>query len=177
MAFSTPSTWVAGTVLTAAQLNTDVRDNIAWMATDSPIARAYNNAAFSHTSTGNALSVTLNSERFDNAALHDTSSNTSRMTIPSGGGGKYLCGGSVEFASNATGHRVLSMYVNATTYAATQTVPAVSGSVVTIAICTVWSFSAADYAEMQAFQNSGGNLNVNATTSYSPEFWIQWLRT
>lgn len=177
MAYSTPSTFVAGNVLTASQLNTNLRDNIAWIATDSPAARAYKSSAFSHTSTGNALSITLDSERFDNAAVHDTSSNTSRMTIPASSGGKYLCGGSVEFAANATGHRVLSMYVNATTYTATQTVPAISGSVVTIAICTVWSFAAADYAEMQAFQNSGGNLNVNATSSYSPEFWVQWFRT
>ena len=86
MSYSAPFTAVAGTAWRAADWNTNGRDNIAWLATDSPSCRAYNNANISMTS-GAATAVTLNSERFDNAAMHSTSSNTSRITVPTGGGG------------------------------------------------------------------------------------------
>lgn len=177
MAFSTPQTFVAGNVLTAAQLNTDVRDNTAWLATDSPTARAYNSAAFSHTSTGNSLAITLDSERFDNAAMHDTSSNTARMTIPSGGDGKYLFGGSIEYASNGTGLRTIGVRSGGATFIATQTFEASGTNVTTGSVCSVYSLAAAAYVEMTSYQNSGGNLNINASSAYSPEFWIQWIRT
>ena len=43
------------------------------------------------TTTGGVdTAVTFNTEYFDTDAFHDTSSNTSRITIPAGKGGKYL---------------------------------------------------------------------------------------
>ena len=175
MAFTTPFTAVAGTAWKSADWNTYARDNIAWIATDSPVCRAYSSVAFSHTSSGSALAVTLDSERFDNAAIHSTSTNTSRLTIPTGAGGKYLFGGTVEFAPNATGLRAVSGRVNGATYVTSQSFPA-AASATTGSICSVYSFAAADYIEMMAFQSSGGTLAVSATSAYSPEFWIQWIR-
>ena len=86
MAFTTPATAVAATALTASFLNVNVRDNIAWMATDSPSCNVYNNANIS-IATGTNTALTFNSERYDNAAMHSTSSNTQRITAPTGGGG------------------------------------------------------------------------------------------
>ena len=176
MAYSTPSTFVAGNVLTAAQLNTNLRDNIAWIATDSPVCRAYKSTAFSHNSTGNSLPITLDSERFDNAAIHNTSSSTTRMTIPTGGDGKYLFGGSIEYAANATGVRTIGVRSGGTLFIATQTFQASGTNVTTGSVCSVYSLAAAGYVEMTSYQNSGGNLDINASSAYSPEFWIQWIR-
>ena len=51
-------------------------------------AIAYNNAAFTYTSS--ATVVTFPSEEIDTDTFHSTSTNTGRMTIPSGKDGKYL---------------------------------------------------------------------------------------
>src|SRR5689334_21709554 len=101
MAFTTPATATAGTVLTASFLNTYLRDNISWLATDSPCCRVFNSATIALTN-GVTKSITFDSERFDNAAMHDTSSNTARITIPTGGGGKYMFGVNYLLASNPT---------------------------------------------------------------------------
>ena len=177
MAFTTPATAVAGTVLTASWLNTYVRDNVAWMATDSPAARAYNSANLS-TTTGVATALTLNSERFDNAAVHDTGSNTSRMTIPTGGGGKYIIGGGVTWASSALG-AIRNSFVllnGATILVVEQREPSAATNSQS-GPCTTYALADADYVELIAQQDSTGNLNVNVAGNYSPEFWVLWTRT
>jgi hypothetical protein len=179
MAFTTPATAVAGNILTASWLNTYVRDNVAWSATDSPACRAYNNATISHSSTGNWQAVTLNSERFDNAAMHSTSSNTERITVPSGGAGKYLVAGNLAWLQNATGQRQLGIGVNGVaTFAAVQGGPIVSGTVNTnLAVMAVYSMAVADYFAMGGFQDSGGALDMTSQANYSPEFYAFWFRT
>jgi hypothetical protein len=51
-------------------------------------AKAYNSAT--QTVNNTTASLTLDSEEFDTDGFHSTSSNTERMTIPAGMGGKYL---------------------------------------------------------------------------------------
>ena len=68
-------------------------------------ARVYNSTDFTHNSTGNWVAVTFDTERFDTDTIHSTSTNTSRLTINTGG--KYLIGGAVTFTANATGQRQL----------------------------------------------------------------------
>lgn len=177
IAFTTPATAVAGTVLTAAWLNTYVRDNVAWIATDSPSCRAYNSANISITTSAVAQAVTLNSERFDNAAMHSTVTNTSRMTIPTDGGGKYLMGSGAQFASSAAGtYRYSYFQINATTIVGGGISTPSAGYNPLVTLATVYSMAAADYAEMWVQQDSGGALNLLASSAYSPEFWVFWYR-
>lgn len=177
MAYTTPATSVAGTVLTASHLNTYVRDNVAWLATDAPACRAYNSAAVAVASSGTASAITLNSERYDNGAIHSTSSNTSRMTVPSGGGGKYLVGGGLQWSISAAGnYRQLRLIQNATTYIGYQTSQP-SATHASEATCTTsYALAAADYVEMFGCQDSGGSLNVTVGTNYAPELWLTWYR-
>lgn len=175
MAYTTPRTYVAGEVHTAAHHNTYERDNIAWLATDSPSCRVYNNAAISITSGVNTT-LTFNSERFDNATMHSTSVNTGRITIPSGGGGKYLVGGVVEWNAAAGGnYRDTRIRNNGTTYHAGVTITPTGAASQVVPPVGVWSYSAADYVEMIATQDSGGAINVNSANG-SPEFWAFWFR-
>ena len=178
MGWTAPFTAVAGTAWKAADWNTYGRDNLAWLATDSPACRAYNSAAISHTTTGAWQALTFNSERFDNASMHSTASNTSRFTIPTGGGGKYLCGAVFEFGSNATGFREAGIEVNGTSFVAVSaTVSVGAGAGTAMTITTATSLAAADYVEVMAWQNSGGALNVTNNANYSPEGWVMWFRT
>lgn len=178
MAYTTPATAVAGTALTAAFLNTNLRDNIAWIATDSPACRAYNSATISHAASGTFQALTMNSERYDNAAVHSTASNTSRFTVPTGAGGKWILGGLLSFANNATGNRGGRMRVNGTTEVAGQITAASTGDTDTsdFTITTVYALSAADYFELVGFQSSGGALNMLTGANYSPEAWGFWTR-
>jgi hypothetical protein len=175
--FTAEATAVAGTALTAAFLNTNLRDNVQWLATDSPCVRAYNSAAIS-IPTGADTLVTLNSERFDNAAMHSTSSNTSRLTVPTGGGGKYLFGGVVDFGLNSIGGRGCHIKLNSATFIAKTVMQAnADGGSSSSTVTSSYAMNAADYIDMFAYQGSGGNLNLTSTTAYSPEAWAYWLRT
>lgn len=138
-----------------------------------PTVRAYNSAALSILDNGAFQALTLDSERWDTDAMHSTSSNTSRLTCVTPG--VYDIVGHAEFASNATGARVLRVLLNGATPIAVQTNPALSGNVHRLSVAAQYRLAAGDYVELQAFQNSGGALNVNASANHSPEFGMTWL--
>jgi len=81
MVWTTPRTWTTGEVVTAAIMNTHVRDNLNFL-------RAHHGArVFKSTSQtvagGNTDVVSFNSEDYDTDAAHDNVTNNSRITIPS----------------------------------------------------------------------------------------------
>jgi hypothetical protein len=134
-----------------------------------PSARVYNNAAISHAISGTAQALTFNSERHDNANLHDTVTNTSRLTAPVAG--VYDISGHIDFAANATGARAAQIRVNGTTIIANKNEMArTDGNAHTISIQTQYKLAAGDYVELLSNQFSGGALNINASPNYSPEF-------
>lgn len=135
-----------------------VRDNCEFLV-DPPAASVYNSAAVSLTS-GTQTAMNADSEFFDNASMHSTSVNTSRITF--GTAGRYLLVTTVNFAANATGLRAVRFLVNGTTALQGIKVPAVTdGSETTLVTATrLYTFAATDYAEVQARQLSGGALNA-----------------
>lgn len=142
---------------------------------DPPRCRLTNSAAISLT---NALTtaVTFDTEVFDEGGLHSTSSNTSRVTIPTGGSGLYLIGASVEFAANATGVRDMFIVLNGASSIGVMRSTTPSGTSTTrLATSTVYALNDGDYVELRVNQTSGGALNLNASTDYSPVLWACWL--
>ena len=177
IAYSTDRTFVAGETETAAIFNTYLRDNMKWLSTDAPCVLAYNNANISHSVSATYRAVTLNSERFDNATLHSTSSNTERITIPSGSDGKYIFGGEIGWASNATGIRVVVIALNGiATFLVGQYTIALTANAFGHSCSSMYSLAAADYINMCGFQNSGGALNMTVATNEAPVFWAYWAR-
>jgi hypothetical protein len=181
MPYTTPRTWVAAEIATAANLNTHLRDNVAWMATDSPACRAYNNANISipNAVAAPGTAITLNSERFDNAAVHSTAVNTSRLTVPSGAAGKYIMGLGTSWAGSAGGnYRQSRIELNgATTNIGIDTRNGSGGHLSEAAWSTVYALAVADYIEGYARQDSGGALNTLVQANSTPEFWCFWFRT
>lgn len=172
MAYSTPRTWTTGDDITAARLNQDLRDNPAFLATP-PSCRVFNSANISHATSGSDQYLTFNSERFDTDTMHSTVSNTGRITFTTAG--KYLFGGNVEFAANATGQRSLKVRLNgATVIASGPHHDAAASGVTQCLVAGYYSFSASDYIELGGFQSSGGALNMTASSNYSPEYWAVW---
>lgn len=172
MVYTTPTTATAGNVATAASWNTSVRDNIEFLH-DPPAARVYNsvNLSIPHNT---ATALTFNSERYDNDNIHDTGSNTSRLTCRTAG--KYHCFASVDFASHSGGERYLLLRLNGTTPIVSQTSPAMitSGLPTDLHVSTDYPLIVGDYIEVVVWQATGGALNVVKNNNFSPEAGITW---
>jgi len=126
-------------------------------------ASVYNSAYISIPNNTDTI-LTFNTENFDTNSYHDTSTNTSRLTVPTTG--KYLITANAGFAANATGYRFAKIVKNgATTVSNINTMASPNGTYDThINNSVVVSATAADYFEIIVFQNSGGALNGGAVS-------------
>jgi len=132
-----------------------------------PSARVYNNAVIAVANNSN-VTLTFNKERWDTDTIHDTSTNTGRLTCKTAG--IYHIYGSVQFEANATGNRYLIIRLNGSTVIASLGHTEVAAAVEDMSISTEYSLAVNDYVELVVYQNSGGALKVNAAANYSPEF-------
>ena len=104
--------------------------------------------------------LTWDSEVFDTDAFHSTATNTSRITIPSGKGGKYLLIASVGFAADSDGYRLGGFLKNGLNNLYATQVANLSATIAPIInFSTIVEAVATDYFEVQVNQTSGGNLN------------------
>ncbi len=82
MAWTVPRTWVTSEVVTAALLNTHIRDNEVFLRAHHGCV-AYKSAD-QNVAAGNTDVVTWDSEVYDTDAIHDTATNNSRFVAPTG---------------------------------------------------------------------------------------------
>lgn len=132
-----------------------------------------------HSTTQSIASATIqavvfDTEAFDTASYHSTSSNTSRITVPVAG--KYQFNANVAFASNNTGLRFTWFGKNGVTtgrYGAVSSA-ATQGDVTFHNISYTFNLAANDYIEVFVFQSSGGALNLNgdATNAGATSFEV-----
>lgn len=129
-------------------------------------AHVYNSGSQS-ISDGVETVLTFDSESWDTDTIHSTSSNTGRLTIPTGGTGKWELKGQVQYQANASGSRYILIKKNGTTQVAANT-PKADGAFSTRGqISVTVDASATDYFELLAYQNSGGSLNVESGAGVS----------
>jgi hypothetical protein len=129
------------------------------------------NSALQTFTTGTEAVLTFNTETFDTSTIHDTGSNTSRLTAPLTG--KYLVEGSISWAANGTGVRVNRIKKNGSTNLSGGGGSAVATS--GLSLChsaTIALLNATDYVELTGFQTSGGNLDTIANEA---NFSMTWL--
>ena len=117
--------------------------------------------------------ITFDAESYDTDAFHSTATNTGRMTVPAGKAGKDLISGFVGFASNNTGYRLIRLQKNGSTVSYFSATP-FSGDTNTVPLSYTIDLAVADYIELNAYQNSGGNLGVESTSQYTT-FQINYL--
>jgi hypothetical protein len=118
--------------------------------------------------------VTFDSELFDTNAFHSTSTNTSRMTVPTGYGGTYRVSANVLYDTNATGFRQLRLFKNGTLVFLS---PEIAGSATVYvghSITYTLPLAAGDYIELAINQSSGGNLLIFTRDLDNP-FTIEFL--
>jgi hypothetical protein len=177
MALGVPASVTTLTTITKTWSDA-MRDSLLWAVTDAPTCRVYNSASISITTSGTAQALTFDSEAFDVGGCHSTSVNTGRITVPSGAGGKWVIGGEIRFATNATGYRIAGLRLNGSTILAQSVRSSVSTNVQEhVQVQTIYSLAAGDYVELMATQTSGGALNAEALASSAPLFYAYWMRT
>ena len=110
--------------------------------------------------SGTNVALTWDSESFDTDGFHSTSSNTSRITIPAGKGGKYEFNGFSHYAANATGVRVAKLFKNGAELFESNFNKGDGTNFTVINISAIIDLVATDYIEFVTLQNSGGNLNA-----------------
>jgi hypothetical protein len=118
--------------------------------------------------------ISFDGEDFDTDSFHDNSTNNSRITIPSGKGGKYLFVISGNFTgAGTTGHLQTNMRKNGSAVAAGaaniywKNVTDVVG----FAVSHILEAVATDYFEFTVYSNPGNNNgNITDTTRFSCQY-------
>ena len=132
--------------------------------------QVYNSAAVSHSTSGTRQAMTYDTESWDldgaATGFHSTSSNTSRITVPTGLAGIYWITGACSFPANATGNvRMIGIRLNAgTTYYAISDPwynGPTSSQIVESSVSALAKLAAADYVELITNQDSGAAMNIS----------------
>ncbi len=155
------------TVLTA---DSSTATGLKWAAVASGStfagAAAYKDANQS-ISTGAYTLITFPAENFDTNSYHSTSTNTGRMTIPSGKGGKYLLTSLLTFQlASDTGLRACAFYKNGSALVYAASAKSV-GDDTRLNASYVADLAVGDYIEVYGFQNSGVSMNILGTNDQS----------
>ena len=171
-------TAVAGSILTAAQWNSNVRDAVNFLITPplfigyQTVTQSIANAAF--------VPVLFDTEIIDSDGGHSTATNTSRYTAQTPG--YYQPGGGPSLVANSTGVRWTRWAVNGTPVIGSQfSATAVQGQPHELPMRSFPIYlNVGDYLEMFVQQTSGAALGTD-TTPGTPNvyslFSCLWIRT
>jgi len=136
---------------------------VAWGYAPFIGAKAYNTTTQT-IGDASATAVTFNSEAtegYDTHAFHDTGSNTSRFTVPTGLDGYYSLKMKILFVGNATGERTIWFHKGGTVIRGSGvTVNPTSTAQVQMVTTVDVYLAATNYVEAIVYQASGGNLNI-----------------
>jgi len=171
MAWTTPTTRSTGDLITAANWNTDLVDNLIHLHDNLPACRVYNSANISIADV-TETALTFDSERYDTDGIHSVVSNTGRLTCATAG--VYHIFVNFQFANGGSFQYVKFRLNGATVIAAARQAPDASATVNNIAkamqLHTQYKLAATDYVEVLVYHNSGAARNIDALGNWSPEF-------
>jgi hypothetical protein len=128
--------------------------------------------------TSTWTAVSWDAEVFDTDGFHDNSTNNTRITIPTGKGGKYLLNALMRFEGNATGARLSYYSINglANPLATGVSIPGSSACDQQMFSPVIVNLSAGDYVEYIVLHNVGSNINfVGNSADYNTHFSVQYL--
>ncbi len=132
------------------------------------ISSNYQPRCFAYRATSNQsvaddtdAAIAMAAEVYDTSlGLHDTGSNNSRITIPSGGSGVYSFIGQATFAVDADGRREVMIYKNGAEVAKMQVPTASVAFQTTIQVCYQDQSIVGDYYELYVHHVAGAALDV-----------------
>lgn len=162
MAWTNPRTWVTAEAVTAATLNTHVRDNLDFLYAP-PRCYVYRSTNF-NTTSGAWEKIEFGSEVSDTDSMHLNGTDPSRVNANTAG--QYLVVVTVEFDAHATGRRQIMLRKNAGGNSANgNTLGAVNYATVAtgnagIQYTRVANLNVGDYVEAFVYQTSTTTLAV-----------------
>jgi hypothetical protein len=160
MAWTSPITFVTGTVVTAATLNSQIRDNLSFLF-DPPAARIFS-ASPSVASGTTPVAVALGSVVYDSTGSAMTGT-ANKLTAPTAG--LYSLAGSGVWAASGTGAvRRLGFILPGPTQEAVSLVENSNTVTVEQSTSDLAKLSANDTVQLAAAQNSGGAQTLSGAT-------------
>ena len=167
MSWNTPRTWITGELVTAALMNTHLRDNLDYLYDGNNIgARVYNSANISIPDSTYYV-LPFDSERYDTDNIHSTVTNTGRLTAQTAG--KYLVIGHLWMqGSNAYGELGISINGFAVARQTRQNSPSNVSWMATVS--TIYDFAVGEAAELIVYHTHGTALTAYAANNFSLEF-------
>ena len=113
-------------------------------------------------SSGAGVNATFDEELFDTDGYHNTSTNTDRITIPSGKAGYYLIFGRATWSYSSTGQRIGTIRKNvASTQLAQETQINMTSSYFTsLTVQIVANLAVGDYVVFENYQDGTGSLDL-----------------
>ena len=109
-------------------------------------------------------SIAFTSEAYDTDGFHDNATNNSRITIPTGQGGKYLFTFSMQWTTGS-GIRDLQLYKNGSVIITpSAAIPGQAGSEVALNGTYVLDLVATDYVQVYGYTFGGGDETTIAST-------------
>lgn len=176
MAWTAPKTWTVAEVLTAANMNTHVRDNLAFAAgSDHPSAMLWHSVVQGSGTSGVQSEVFFDTEVWDVGALRNPATFPNRIVVPVGGAGKWLVGATVEYAAAAIGYRTTVVMKNSGNEIASSNDGVTSINVVSIVGCfTHTDAVVGDFFTCRQFQDSSAPINIGGSGGRSPRLWATW---
>jgi len=104
--------------------------------------------------------ITFDAEDYDTDGFHSTSSNTSRLTVPSGLGGYYLIVGAATHENSGVNHETNTKLLKNGVEFRQRLVMATGSSHAGVDLTEILSLAAGDYIEIQHLQVSGAARNT-----------------
>ncbi len=166
---------LAATNLTLTTPTLGVASGTSLTLTSQPRCSVYRTAVQNiNSAAATAISFPTGSatELFDVGAMHDLTTNPTRLTVPASQGGLYLIGAALRFDPAAAGVRSIYFNINGST-SYSQVVNAVNSATsgTYLATSTILTLSAADYIELIALQTSGAGMDLGGTDQTTSSFW------
>lgn len=117
--------------------------------------------------------LAFNSEAFDTHGFHDPATNNSRLTVPTGLGGKYAIFAGVDWDAAGAGYRVLTLRLFGATALATQRWYAPAGVAFhQQSVASMYPLGDTDYIEATVMHDTGGALNAFSAS----DTYLAWIR-
>ena len=133
----------------------------------------YNSASFT-INNATDTQLTWNSEFIDTNGFHSTSTDTGRITIPTGYAGKYLVTCALRYVANSSGYREFNLWKNNAVLVEMMQLP--GNSVVTsyLSRSVIVDLAVGDYLQIYTYQTSGSGITMYARSNETP-LQVQWL--
>lgn len=174
MAWSTPRTWATNEVLTSANMNTYVSDDLRWLGVDLPRASLAGSLAVPSSSTfATPTSGSWSATGTGGMAVSTLYAGSTSYFLTAPAAGAYQINASVTYTTNATGKRGLALSSGAagtgTVWAQAQTEPVSNTEVTALSVSCLVQLAFGNSVHIGIRQSSGGSMTCAVRLS---GFWV-----